>query len=130
MADRLDGAEISLPPSQAELKSVEVVMKKMINVPIPNLVRHVYKVRRGKLTRVRVWQLADLGTCRTRDLFVTTNDYELIPVVGTEATYIDGKEKMKEADIEKAIKDNSININEITVTEEEQEEAVTALFNW
>lgn len=130
MADRLDGAEISLPPNQAELKSIEPIMKKMVGTPKPTLVRHIYKVRRGKLTRVRVWQHADLGTCRTVDLFVTTNDYELIPVTGTEIDYITPEEQKVNVDIDKAINDNSISIDEISVSDEEQKEAVTTLFNW
>lgn len=119
MADRLDGAEISLPPSPLELEKVKKLMKNMINVPVPNLVRHVYKVRRGKLTRIRVWQKADLGTCRTTDLFVTTNDYVLIPVTATEIENID-----------KTIEENSISAESIIVTDEEQHEAVQAMFNW
>lgn len=119
MADRLDGAEISLPPSQLELEKVKEIMKKMINVPVPNLVRHVYKVRRGKLTRIRVWQLADLGTCRTKDLFVTTNDYVLIPVNATKVENID-----------KVIEENSISSESLVITEEEHQEAVRAMFDW
>lgn len=38
---------------------------------VPNQVSDVYKVRRGKYVDVRVWHCADLGTCRTDDLFIT-----------------------------------------------------------
>lgn len=37
----------------------------------PNQVSDVYKVRRGKYVDVRIWHSADLGTCRTEDLFIT-----------------------------------------------------------
>lgn len=94
MADRIDLGEISLPPTKGELDQLKKhVMKHMINMPLPNLVRHVYKVRRGKLTRIRIWQKVDLGLSRTEDLFVTSNDYELIPVEGTEIKVEDIIEK-------------------------------------
>lgn len=37
----------------------------------PNLVTDVYKNRRGKYTKVRIFSYIDLGTCRKKDLFVT-----------------------------------------------------------
>ena len=29
----------------------------------------MYKIRRGKYNRVRIWSKVDLGICRTEDLF-------------------------------------------------------------
>ena len=46
----------------------------------PNMCYHIYKVRRGRYVRVKLWVYSDLGTCRTEDLFLTTNDYELINI--------------------------------------------------
>lgn len=37
----------------------------------PNLITDVYKNRRGKYTKVRIFSYVDLGTCRKQDLFVT-----------------------------------------------------------
>lgn len=119
MADRLDMAEISLAPTKAELESVSPILHKQINMPQPNLVRHIYKVRKGKLTRIRVWQYADLGTCRTIDLFLTNNNNELIPI-----------EITKVENIEKLIEDNSISVDDIEATQEELEEATKAVWNW
>jgi hypothetical protein len=50
----------------------------------PNRCYHVYKVRRGKLNFIKVWIYSDGGTCRTKDLFVTKNDYTLLSVNPTE----------------------------------------------
>lgn len=117
MADRIDLGEISLPPMAAELEAIRKVMKKgMIGVPEPTLVRHVYKVRRGKITRIRVWQKANLGTGRTEDLFVTTNDYKLIPVEATKIEYID-----------QVIEEHSVDAADIAP--EETEKSVT-VFDW
>ncbi|MCQ2148565.1 MAG: hypothetical protein MJZ16_13795 [Bacteroidales bacterium] len=119
LADRIDLGEISLPPTQGDLKAVKPIIAKLVNKPEPNLVRHIYKLRRGKLSKIRIWQYADLGTCRTTDLFVTNYDYKLIPV---EATQIDM--------VEEAIKNESVNSEEITMTNEEATEAAKTLFDW
>lgn len=49
----------------------------------PNMVYHIYKIRRGKINHVKLWLYVDLGTCRTYDLFVTDNDYKLLNVEDT-----------------------------------------------
>lgn len=118
MADRIDLGEISLPPTKGELDEVhKSVMSHMINVPEPNMVHHIYKVRRGKLTRIRVWQKVDLGTCRTTDLFVTSNDYELIPVEGTVV------------EVEEAIDKHSVSTHDIS-TEDEDPDKPTTIFDF
>lgn len=80
MADRIDLGEISLKPTASEIDAIAPILQQSFVVRVPNLVRHVYKVRRGKLTRIKIWQKADLGTCRTEDLFVTDFDNNLIEV--------------------------------------------------
>lgn len=80
MADRIDLGEISLPPTQSELDAIAPITMQDFVVTTPNLVRHIYKVRRNKLTRIKIWQKADLGTCTTEDLFVTDYDNQLINV--------------------------------------------------
>lgn len=42
---------------------------------IPNLVFDIYKARRSRFTQVKVWSVADLGTCRLKDLFMTDASY-------------------------------------------------------
>lgn len=115
MADRLDLGEITLPPTKAELDNVKELMKHFVGMKTPNLVHHVYKVRRGKLTRIRLWQYADLGQCRTTDLFVTTNDYELIPVNSTQI------------DMEEIVDAHSVDAESVEL---DKEESIQKLFDW
>ncbi len=116
LADRIDLGEISLQPTKQELEAVKKLMHNMFSVPIPNLVRHVYKVRRGKLTKIRLWQYADLSTGRTKDLFITDNYYNLIKAEITE--------------IDKVIEEYSTDIRDVKVTEEEKVEATNILFDF
>ena len=51
--------------------------------PIPNICYHIYKVRRGSYNKIRLYLYFDGGTCRTRELFATNNDGELIEITGT-----------------------------------------------
>lgn len=88
MADRIDLGEISLPPTKADLKAVKGIVDASRYKLLPNLVRHVYKLRRGKLSKVRIWQRVDLGTGRTEDLFVTDYDYNLVSVTALEVEVI------------------------------------------
>ena len=48
---------------------------------IKDLMCHwVYKVRRGRLTRIIIWTKIDLGTMTEQCLFVTNYDFELIDI--------------------------------------------------
>lgn len=116
IANKIDAGIIALAPSAAEL---EAVRKNVLSTGFykePNLIYHVYKVRKGKLNRVMVWLYSDLGTCRTEDLFVTDLDCKLIPV-----------EKLTIENIDEVLSENEVGINEIYATPEEQEEAVRNL---
>jgi len=117
LSDRVDLGVISLQPSQSELEGIKPILAKMVASKTPNLIQHVYKVRRGKLTKVRVWQYVDLGTCRVEDLFVTTNDFKLIPV-----------EKTTIENIDEIIKEHSIDEKDVEV--DESEINTEALFTW
>lgn len=80
LADKIDLGCIVLEPSLIELEKVKHITQTIASCPTPNMCTWVYKCRRGKLVRVILWQHVDLGTCRTRDLFVTNNKFELIDV--------------------------------------------------
>lgn len=123
MADRLDLGEISLPPTKGELEGISDILRHQVNQPKPNLVRNLYKVRRGKLTRIKIWQYANFGTCRTKDLFVTDNDFNLIPI---EVMKIEAEPEQ----VEKILEEHSIKSNEIENTEEEEVAYMQTLFNW
>lgn len=79
IADRIDAGYIAMIPTQMELNAIKPILENHI-YPVPNMIFHLYKCRRGKFTRVKVWLHVDLGNCRVEDLFVTTYENILIPV--------------------------------------------------
>lgn len=82
IADKVDAGFVVLPPSAKDLESIRSVLHKGFNRE-PNLVYHIYKVRRGKINHVKLWVYFDYATCRTYDLFVTDNDYKLLNIEST-----------------------------------------------
>ena len=87
IADKVDVGCVVLPVTEADKKGIEHIMHKSY-MKEPNLVYHIYKIRRGKINHVKLWINFDYGTCRTTDLFVTDNDYHLIDVEGTSVNTI------------------------------------------
>lgn len=117
IANKIDVGTISLAPSKIELETVrKKVLSHRIGCPEPNLIYHVYKVRKGKLSRIMIWLYADLGTCRTTDLFVTDLDFNLIPV-----------EQLTIENIDATLNRTDLPLDQITVSQEEQEEALKKL---
>ncbi len=100
-----------MPPSRMEIDAIKPILTHGI-YPEPNMIYHLYKCRRGKITRVKVWMHADLGNCRVQDLFVTTFDNELIPV-----------DKLTIESAEQLLEEHSVNEQDIIATAEEQQEA-------
>ena len=70
IANLVDFGCIMSVPTVEELEEVKG-FQKMFNFS-PNCITDVFKNRRGRWTRVRIWSRMDLGTCRRYDLFVTT----------------------------------------------------------
>ncbi|WP_425203760.1 DnaB-like helicase C-terminal domain-containing protein [Priestia megaterium] len=83
MADKLDVGIIARVPSKADLDEIKPILSKGFYKNKPNMVFDIYKNRRGKFVRIKLWSYADLGTCRTKDLFVTDSDYEILPIEET-----------------------------------------------
>jgi replicative DNA helicase len=111
LANKLDVGFICMPPTKAELKKVEVITHKIVACPVPNMCTWIYKIRRGRITRVVIWSYYDLGTIRVKDLFVTTVNFDLIDMDFTKIEHV-----------EKVIEEHSIKIREVAdepVTEEE-----------
>lgn len=111
IADRIDAGYIAMAPTKMELEAIKPILSHGI-YPTPNMIYHLYKCRRGKVTRVKIWLHANLGNCRVQDLFVTTFDNELIPV-----------NKLTIESAEKLLQEHSIDEREIVATAEEQSEA-------
>ena len=83
IVDKVDCACILLPVTEEDLQCLQPITQKGF-MQKPNYCYHIYKVRRGKFNNIKLWTYIDLGTCRTTDLFVTKNNYELIDVQSTE----------------------------------------------
>ena len=77
--EKADFASAMKIPTKDQLKLVEGVIKKYGNVR-PNLYIDIFKNRRGKHKRVRLWSEVDLGCCRITDLFLTDEHNEPIEV--------------------------------------------------
>lgn len=120
LADKLDVGCISLPPSKIEIEKVRSIMQLIPSCPTPNMCTWIYKCRRGRLVRVILWQYVDLGICRTRDLFVTNNNFEMIDV---DFTQIES--------VEAVIEEHSVPISsvDLSVTEEDLIELETPKYN-
>ena len=118
IADRIDAGYILLPPAKSELEAVKPILANGF-YPEPNMIYHLYKCRRGKITRVKVWLHVNLGNCRVQDLFVTTFDNKLIPV-----------NKLTIESAQKIINDHSVEDKEIKATNEELEEAAKSFLSF
>lgn len=92
LGDKLDVGMIALEPGNDELDLVQSIVEENFLFE-PNLVFHVYKVRRGKMKGVKVFSYIDLGTCRLHNLFVTDNKYRLVPAVETSVNVEDSEEE-------------------------------------
>ncbi len=79
MADKLDNAVIALRPTKSDLESLEPILREGFYAE-PNVVYHIYKNRETKHVNVKLWLHMDMGTMRTTDLFLTDNDYNIIPI--------------------------------------------------
>lgn len=88
IVDKIDVGGISLPVTQEEHKVVDILARKL-GKDLPTQVQDIYKVRRGKYNRVRIWSKVDLGTCRTEDLFLTDAEGNEIPIVLNEYLFED-----------------------------------------
>lgn len=123
LANKLDMGIISMAPTKAEMKKIEPVLHKMVGKPIPNMCHWIYKVRRGKLTRIIIWSKIDLGTMTEECLFVTNYDFELIDMDFT-----------KIEQVEEKIKEHSVLITQVpdTTTEDTDEEdsLTNKKFDW
>ena len=78
IADKIDVGMITLPVTKDDLECLQTIIQN--GAPVPNLVHHIYKNRRGKYKSVKLWCVGDLGICRVDPVFLTDNSYNLIPI--------------------------------------------------
>lgn len=106
MADKLDVGIIGLNVTKKDLEMLQPILSKGF-YKTPNVVYHIYKVRRGKFNKVKLWIYFDYANCRTYDLFLTTNDYEILPIESTSIEKIlEQTEDTSEDEIEEVIATN------------------------
>jgi len=79
IADKIDLGIITLPVSEQDKEALAGYVQSSC-IPMPNLVHHVYKNRRGRFKSVKLWCHADLAICRVNPLFLTDNEYKPISI--------------------------------------------------
>lgn len=121
LADRIDLGVIFLEPSKTEMEAIKPILAHQVGMPIPNRISHVYKCRRGKYTKVKLWHYVDLSTCRMKTLFVTDSNFKIIPITATTVVT---------EEIEQLLEQNSVTAAEIPCTKEEAQEAVITMFDF
>lgn len=121
IADRIDMGEITLPPTSTDLNGVKQIIAAKFKMKTPNMVHHIYKLRRGKYSKIKIWQYADLGNCRTEDLFVTNYDNDIVPINPLE---IEAKK------VEEVIEQESVKLSEIENGSEQAEVISSVAFSW
>lgn len=106
IADKIDVGGISLPLTEEEHEMVDNIA---INLgkDIPTQVQDMYKIRRGKYNRVRIWSKVDLGTCRTEDLFLTDTSGNIINIVVNKYLFKDEMNSIINKKVQKERKENS-----------------------
>lgn len=79
IVNKADALMIMLPPSKKELKEIEEILANGF-YPRPNQVVHVSKNRGNPHDAVKVFLHINMGTMRSKDLFVTNFSNELIVI--------------------------------------------------
>lgn len=80
IADKIDYGSILLPVKEQDLASLEVIIHKNPQFPVPKIKLSIYKNRRGRFKSVILWCDADLGACRIKPMFLTDFQYEWIGI--------------------------------------------------
>ena len=78
IADKIDIGMIGVRCEDSELDSVREYCAALGFTYQPNLVIDIYKNRRGEKCDVKIFRKFDYGTCRVKDMFCTTQNYEPI----------------------------------------------------
>lgn len=78
VADKLDMGAVLRPATSEFLKTIKPILQNTSYRP--NMFIDIYKNRRSKYKRVRLWVDADLGTARITDLFLTDEAGNELPI--------------------------------------------------
>lgn len=79
IADKADVGMITVK-LEAVKEEYEIVQQlcKHAGIELPNVVTDIYKNRRGKFSGVKLFRYFDYATCRSRDLFLTYSNHNII----------------------------------------------------
>lgn len=84
VADKVDIGLIGISINQKEKEAMLPVLTELWNqgkIPqgvFPNIVIDIYKNRRGKNVKMKIWRYFNFGICRAQDLFITDADYNYV----------------------------------------------------
>lgn len=73
LADKIDVGVILLPVRDKDMGVIEAYAAKGFTT-LPNMVLHIYKVRKGKAHGIRLYCYFDYATCRMEDCFATDQE--------------------------------------------------------
>lgn len=83
IADKATQGIIALTPTKKDLEAIEPIFRQGF-YPEPNIVYHIYKNRETGYKDCKLWLYVDFNTMRMQELFLTTNNYELMQISPTE----------------------------------------------
>ena len=127
LANKLDVGIISMRPNRAEREKLEAILQRKFGIPMPDIGHWVYKVRRGRLTRIIIWSKVNLGVMDEEALFVTDFDFNLIDMDFTQIEQVEAR--IQEHSILATHVDDNPQIEEDDEIEETKTETKPA-FDW
>lgn len=124
LANKLDVGLISMRPNRAEQEKLQAIIQRKFGIPMPDIGHWIYKVRRGRLTRIVIWSKINLGTMDEEALFVTDFDFNLIDIDFTEIEQVEAKIQ------EHSVLASKVEDEPIVEEEQEEQEEKHVAFDW
>jgi len=88
LADKATSGVIALSPTNKDLEAIKPILETGFYPDEPNVVYHIYKNRHSKHKDVKLWLYVDYDTMRQHELFLTTNNYEIVNIEPTKINAI------------------------------------------
>ena len=134
LSNKLDVGIISMPPNTRETEKLDTIIQNHFGLRMPNMGHWVYKVRRGRLTKLIIWSDIDLGTMTEKALFVTDFDFNLIDIDFTQIEQVEAKIQ-EHSVLESQVQDEEPEIikeadSKPVRSEVEEEQTVKRDFDW
>lgn len=134
LANKLDVGIISMPPNARETEKLDAIIQNHFGLRMPNMGHWVYKVRRGRLTKLIIWSDVDLGVMTEEALFVTDFNFNLIDIDFTQVEQVEAKIQ-EHSVLESQVQDEEPEIIDSTAIETksevvEEEQTIKRDFDW